>query len=252
VVYVTRPYEYAPHLVGGLDGGVSTPFPGSPRGWALAQEENGRAVVCLVGLAGAEPPTDDAGMLALAERIGGAEGAAYLRSGTPVGEAVKMRYPAGVRRHFEKAARLPAGHLVVGDALCSFDPTYGQGMTSAALQADALRRGLGGDPARLARAFYRAAATAVRTPWLLAAGGDLRFPEAEGRRSPAGGPLNRYLDRLRVAAATDPAVGRAFLRVAQLLDPPAKLMSPALVWRVFRAPRSVPRALPLRPAGEPR
>jgi hypothetical protein len=91
----------------------------------------------------------------------------------------------------------------------------------------------------------------VQTPWLLAAGGDLRFPEAEGRRQPTDGPLNRYLDRLRVAAATDPVVGRVFLRVAQLLDPPAKLMTPAMMWRVFRAPKSVPRALPRVPAAKP-
>jgi hypothetical protein len=151
----------------------------------------------------------------------------------------------------EKADRLPDGYLVMGDALCNYDPTYGQGMTSAALQADALRRLLGGDVTRLTRTFYRAAARAVQTPWLLAAGGDLRFPEAEGRRQPADGPLNRYLDRLRVAAATDLVVGRAFLRVAQLLDPPAKLMTPAMMWRVFRAPKSVPRALPRVPAAKP-
>jgi 2-polyprenyl-6-methoxyphenol hydroxylase-like FAD-dependent oxidoreductase len=241
VVYVTRPFQRHAELLGDSLGGLSVPFPGSPRGWVVISEGTDRVAVCLVGVGGAEPPTDEAGMLAYAETVPGPEAAAYLRAGIPLADATKMRYPASARRHFDRVDRHLAGFLVMGDALCSFDPIYGQGMTSAALQADALRKALRADPARLTRKFYRAAAKAVQTPWLLAAGGDLRFPGAEGRRQPGDGVLNGYLDRLRVAAASDPVVGRAFLRVAQLLAPPASLMSPAMMWRVFRAPRTPPR-----------
>jgi 2-polyprenyl-6-methoxyphenol hydroxylase-like FAD-dependent oxidoreductase len=157
-----------------------------------------------------------------------------VRTGDPVGEPVSMRYPASVRRHYERARRLPEGHLVLGDALCTFNPIYGQGMTIAALEAGLLRRLLDGGTAGLPRRFFRAAARLLDSPWSISAGNDLRFPGVEGRRPPAGRLLNGYLARYHRAATADPALGTAFIRVANLLDPPAALLAPRLVLRVLR------------------
>ena len=49
------------------------------------------------------------------------------------------------RHHYERVRDWPPGLLVVGDALCAFNPVYGQGVTVAACEAlvlrDALRSG---------------------------------------------------------------------------------------------------------------
>lgn len=42
-----------------------------------------------------------------------------------------MCSPTSVRVRYDRMPRLPQGFLVVGDALCAFNPVHGQGMTVA-------------------------------------------------------------------------------------------------------------------------
>ena len=112
-------------------------------------------------------------------------------------------------------------------------------MTVAALEALALRRliasgGTDGLPAR----FTKPAAKIVDEAWILSACGDLRFPQVEGRRQLADRIARAYLDRFRPAASIDPVLGKAFVRVANMIDPPAKLLTPGNLVRVLRAPRA--------------
>jgi 2-polyprenyl-6-methoxyphenol hydroxylase-like FAD-dependent oxidoreductase len=146
---------------------------------------------------------------------------------------VQYKYPASLRRHYEKLERFPAGYLVIGDALCSFNPIYGQGMTTAASEAVLLGECLRAGPDGLARRFFRRAAGLLDSPWSIAAGSDLVYPEVEGKRSPAMGMVNGYLDRLLRVSATDTEVNVAFQRVTNLLDPPASLFRPAILCRVL-------------------
>lgn len=239
VVYVTRHFRREPHHLGGLRGVAYQAHPGAPRGGAVLSVDGDRFAVVLHGQFGEEPPTDPAGMLAYAKRLPGPEAAEVLRTAEPLDEPVRMRYPAGTRHHYERLDRHLGGFLVTGDALCSFNPAYGQGMTAAAQQALVLRRFLAEGAGDLPRRFFRAAARAVDTPWLLATGGDLRFPEAAGRRGPADRLLDAYLTRYRAAASVDAALGRTFLAVAHMVEPPARLMAPGRVLRVLRGLRAL-------------
>jgi hypothetical protein len=45
--------------------------------------------------------------------------------------------------------------------------------------------------------------------------------------------VNAYVGRLHAAASTDAVVGAAFLRVLNLVDPPARLLRPSIVRRVL-------------------
>ncbi|NUT95531.1 MAG: 2-polyprenyl-6-methoxyphenol hydroxylase-like oxidoreductase, partial [Saccharothrix sp.] len=143
------------------------------------------------------------------------------------------RFPASLRRRYEKLRRFPEGLLVFGDAMCSFNPIYGQGMTVAALEAEALRRCLRQGEHDLARRFFRAAAKIIDPVWQLNAGGDLALPEIPGRRPPVTRAVNRYVARLQRVAGHDPVVAKAFVRTIGLLDPPSSMFAPRVLARVL-------------------
>jgi 2-polyprenyl-6-methoxyphenol hydroxylase-like FAD-dependent oxidoreductase len=162
--------------------------------------------------------------------------------------------PSSRRRHYEKLRRFPRGLLVIGDALSSFNPVYGQGMTVAAVEAHALRALLA-SPVKdddLAARFFRTAARIVDVPWSIAGGGDLRLPGVPGPRPLKVRVINSYVARVQAAAAVDPAVGLAFLRVANTVDLPDKLLRPSVALRVLRAGRTrVPAGQAPRQDGAP-
>jgi hypothetical protein len=130
---------------------------------------------------------------------------------------------------------------VLGDAFCSFNPVYGQGMSVAALEALALRDQLRRRRPPHPATFHRHLARIVDAPWELAVGGDLAFPGVEGRRTPRTRLLGAYIERLHAAAATDAELAAAFLRVAALVDPPTALMAPRIALRVLGDGRRRPR-----------
>jgi 2-polyprenyl-6-methoxyphenol hydroxylase-like FAD-dependent oxidoreductase len=103
-----------------------------------------------------------------------------IRQTTPIGVAATIKFPASVRRRYESLRRFPAGYLVVGDALCSFNPIYGQGMSVAALEAVELQTLLAEGAENLAGWFFARARKVVDTPWSIAVGSDLRMPQAVG------------------------------------------------------------------------
>jgi 2-polyprenyl-6-methoxyphenol hydroxylase-like FAD-dependent oxidoreductase len=235
VVYVSRHYRREPHHLDGRIGAAIVGFPGLPRGAAVIRQEDDQFVVLLCGMLGEDPPTDDEGMLAFAESLPATDVAEVLRSAKPLDDPAKMRYPASQWHHYEKLARHPEGFLVTGDALCNFNPVYGQGMTIAALEALTLKRLLADGPVDLPRRFYAATAKFLSQAWSVSTGADLRFPEVEGKRTPVDGLVNRYLDRYRIAASADPVLGTAFLRVTNMIDPPIRLMAGRHILRVFRS-----------------
>jgi 2-polyprenyl-6-methoxyphenol hydroxylase-like FAD-dependent oxidoreductase len=244
IVYVTRHYQHLPGQLSGIIGTAVVPYPGHRRGAALIRQEGGQWVLTLVGMLGEDPPADDAGMLAYAQSLVGPEIASVMRDSTPLDSPVKMRFPASLRRHYAKLDRIPSGLIVTGDALCSFNPVYAQGITVAALEALALREALHGAPSAasrrtpaggVAQRFAWAADRLVSAAWSLSVGGDLRFPEVAGRRQPADRLVNAYLGRLRAAASVDPAIGTVYLRVVNMVDPPTRLLAPGTIIRVARA-----------------
>jgi hypothetical protein len=122
---------------------------------------------------------------------------------------------------------------VVGDAVCSFNPIYGQGMTVAAVEALALRRHLQQGAVPGPRRWFGDLTHVVDVPWDIAVGGDLVFPGVPGRRTARIRLVNAYLARLHAAAAHDARLASAFLRVAGLVAPPQSLLRPTIALRVL-------------------
>ncbi|WP_426505651.1 FAD-dependent oxidoreductase [Dactylosporangium sp. McL0621] len=236
VTYVTRLYRHRPEHLDGMLGALTNAVPGAPRAGIAAAQENGLVAIALSGMLGERPPTDDAGMAAFADSLAAPHLATIIRSAPPAGDPVTMRYPASVRRRYERLRRFPSGYLVVADALCSFNPIYGQGMTVAALQAVRLRRLLAeraGRTGDLAPRFFRQAARIIDGPWSIAVGADLRFAGVPGRRTARVRFVNAFVHRLHRAATRDAGLGAAFLRVVNLVEPPASLLTPGTVLRVL-------------------
>lgn len=236
LVYVTQRYKMDKSLLDGLSGSVTAPVaPAQKRGGGVLPEENGRCIVMMTGLLGENPPTDREGLLEYAASLQGPHAAAVVRHGEPLTDAVRMRYPVSVRHHYEKLDRVPEGFLVAGDALCSFNPAYGQGITVSALEGLALRDVLAaGSGPGLPRRWYRAAGKVVSAAWMMSSSGDLRYPEIEGRRTPFDGIVGAYLNKFNAAISVDARLATAYLRVANMLDSPLTLMAPGTMLRVLR------------------
>jgi 2-polyprenyl-6-methoxyphenol hydroxylase-like FAD-dependent oxidoreductase len=208
------------------------------RGAAMLAQEGDRWIVTLFGYLGERPPTDPDGFVAWAASLPTPDVHEVIAKGELLQAPVPARFPGSVRHRYERLDHFPEGYVVTGDAVCSFNPVYGQGMTVSALEALALRDCLRDGAGQLGRRFFRSAAKLIDIPWGIAVGADLRFPEVGGPRTPKVRMVNAYLARLHVAAGSDPVLGRAFLRVVNLIDPPEHLMSPELAFRVMRGTRA--------------
>ncbi|MGW4156817.1 FAD-dependent oxidoreductase [Micromonospora chersina] len=236
-VYVSRDYRRAP---GDTDFAavISSPSPEAPYGGVAISAEGDRWMVTLLGVGPDHaPPVDSEGYLAFAGRLPAPELHALLSRAEPLGPPKRMRLPTSQRRRYERLARLPEGFIAVADALCSFNPAYGQGMTVAAAEAIVLRDCLRRGRRDLPRRFFAAAAKVVDVPWDMAVGADLRHPAVVGPRSGRTRFLNGYVTRLHAAAARHPVVGRRFLSVANLMTPPPGLFAPGIVARVLWSSR---------------
>lgn len=214
------------------------PEPGRPRMFAAASYENDTAMFAVGAMAGLEPPRTADEMLTFAADFAPASALAAFADAEPLGEVAQYRVPSNRWRRYDKMRRLPAGLIVLGDAICSFNPIYGQGMTVAAIEAVVLRECLRRGDKDLPRRFFRASAKKILIAWQTAAGSDLALPEVKGKAPLSMRLSNAYLDRVMTAAEHDPAVTLSFLRVMGMMDSPARLLTPGFIFRVLRTRRT--------------
>lgn len=150
-----------------------------------------------------------------------------------IGEVIRYQMPHSQRRRYERLERWPEGLLAMGDAITSFNPIYGQGMTVAACEALVLQQQLTRGLPGIASRFFRAAAQVIDIPWQLAVGGDLSIDAVPGPRPLPVRIVNAYVARIYRVAPHDPVVSLAFQRVVHMLDQPASLFAPRILWRVL-------------------
>jgi 2-polyprenyl-6-methoxyphenol hydroxylase-like FAD-dependent oxidoreductase len=227
---------HVPHREGDLDGRsvtVSAATPEVPRGGAAIRQEDGSWVLMLFGYCEDQPPLDPDGFRGYAATIVSSDFSALLE-GRPLLEPPRAyRFPDCRRRRFEHMT-VPAGYAAVGDAICSFDPTFGQGMSVAALEAVALGEAVAQGREEVRTAYHRAAAGIVDRAWTIVVGADLLIDGTQGVTPPGHRVVSRYVRRAQRVAHRDPAVARAVMRVTNLLAAPPSLMAPGVAWRVLR------------------
>ncbi len=231
--YSSRYYRReAQHLDGDVFATIGA-TPANRRAAGMLAQEGERWIVTLAGYFGDYPPTDEAGFVQFARSLPAPDVYNLICDATPLSAPVQYRFPSNQRWHYEKSARFPAGLLVLGDAICSFTPLYGQGMSVAALEAGALKECLAVRPEQLAAAFFARAGRIVDMAWTISVGTDQKLAGTQPG-SVAERLFGWYLDRLQVAARHDAQAALAFLRVSNLLARPRSVLRPAVMLRVLR------------------
>lgn len=236
VGYASRRYRLPPDALGNDLVLLSAPTPRRPRGGGLSLIEGDQCQVTLMGVLGDHPPIDPDGFERFAADLALPDVYDVLRHAEPLDDPVAFRHPSSIRRRYDRLTQFPDGLAVLGDAVCTLNPIYGQGMTVAALEAATLRRHLSRGRSLRPRGYLRDVGRISGVAWTMTLGADLSFPEVEGRRTPANQMFGRYVGRLQAGAAHDARLGRAFLRVTSLVDPPPTLLRPSVLLRAITAP----------------
>lgn len=235
--YTTRLFRRVPTDLGGDVAAIIAPKPPKEMrvGFALAMEGN-RWIVTMGGWLGNHCPRDPEGYLEFSKGLATQDIYGLISRAEPLTDATSFAFPSNLRRRYDRLKRFPKGFLVTGDALCSFNPLYGQGMSVATLEALALRDCLESESSTddVWRPFFKAASRVIDGPWMIASGGDFAFEGVTGSRPFANGAINWYLERVHKAASTNRRVCRAFFDVANLLATPPALFKPSIVARVAK------------------
>ncbi|MEO7110964.1 MAG: FAD-dependent monooxygenase [Polyangiaceae bacterium] len=212
--------------------------PNETRGGLIYPVEDDRWCVTLSGAGLDYPPTDDAGFLDFARRQPTPLIYEAIRDARPVSPIHGFRRLENRRRHFERMKNWPAGFIVIGDAMCAFNPVFAQGMSVSALGAMTLRRCLRAhdprDP-RFGRSFQRALARTNAAPWFMTTTEDLRWSVTEGAPCTWKHRLaQRYLDHVSGLASESPRINRLNLEVWHLVKPPWMLLNPMMAVEPLR------------------
>ncbi len=232
--YATRTYRLRPDAMDGDRLILTIGTLAHPRFGALAAIEGDRHVLTLGGICADYPPTDPEGFADFVSTLPTGDIAAAVAGAEPLDEPVQFRFPVSTRNRYERLREFPAGLLVIGDAVCSFNPIYGQGMTVAAMQALALRRYIAASIADTPSRFFKDIAAVIDNPWDIAVGADLAFPQVPGSRSAKVRFVNAYLPRLHAAAVDDGELALSMIKVIGLKSWPAGLLRPDRMLRVLR------------------
>jgi 2-polyprenyl-6-methoxyphenol hydroxylase-like FAD-dependent oxidoreductase len=233
ISYATRRFRRRPGDAGTALAILQPATAAVPRSGVLIAQENDEWIAGVTGYHGVRPPTALPDFLAYARTLESPALATILERLEPLDDGCTYRFQASVRRRYERLIDLPDGLLVTGDALCSFDPAFGQGMSTAALEAVALRTCLSEGREDLGLRFFFRAAHHIDTPWQIVVGGMPPAPGTTVRKPLSERLVGAYLTALRSAAADDPKLARAFLRVAHMTASPRSLMTPGNVARVL-------------------
>jgi 2-polyprenyl-6-methoxyphenol hydroxylase-like FAD-dependent oxidoreductase len=235
--YMTRLYRRRPEQFNGKLGAVFAACPPDWRIGVIAAQEGERWIVGLGGYLGDHPPADEEGFLEFARSLQRPDIFQVIREAEKLSPLMPYRFGTNLRRHYAELNRFPQGFLVYGDALCSFNPVYGQGMTVAIMESLALRQCLAAGTDGIARRFFGAADRLIDIPWQIAVGTDLQHPGVKGKRPAPLRFFNWYLAQLFRAAQTDVVLTTRFLEVLNLIRQPAALLEPRTALRVLSGNR---------------
>jgi 2-polyprenyl-6-methoxyphenol hydroxylase-like FAD-dependent oxidoreductase len=231
-------------------------FAGAPddrrNGFLLAVEDN-RWMVCIAELHCSRPPLDLTEFLDAASRLRTRTIHDAIRNARPMGMPQRFALAESSWRHYETMAEFPQGLIPIGDAICRFDPVFGQGMSVAAREASILadlllrRAGDGKGLAGLPRDYLAEVQPWIAGAWSMSATPDLAYPQTRGERPADLEHTLDFVSALHRVAASDPEVHELLVAVRHLARRSDVLQEPELVDRV-RAEMAAALPATARPA----
>lgn len=213
--------------------------PDGSRAGILYPIEDERWIVTVAGVGGDYPPTDEAGFVDFTRSLRSPILYEIIKDAQPLSPIYGYRRAENRLRHYERLARLPEGLVAIGDAVCAFNPIYGQGMTAAAMSALTLARCLSEQSQHrftgFAYRFQHQLAKVNATAWMMATSEDLRWATTKGGQPTTSQRLlHWYLDQVRRLTVEHPDALQAFMEVLHLIKPPATLFQPAILVPVLQ------------------
>jgi 2-polyprenyl-6-methoxyphenol hydroxylase-like FAD-dependent oxidoreductase len=208
--------------------------PGSSRAGIISSVEGGRWIVTLSGYFGEHPPTDDEGFLAFTRTLATPHVTEALAGARPLSEAVRHKVPSSRWLHYETLKRLPESFILFGDAVCAFNPIYGQGMSVTSLcarllgeQLTAHARASPGSLQGFSQRFQRELAELLTVPWKMSTTMDLKYPQTQGARYFGMSFVQWGFDAMIGLAAVTGPRGRPFYEMLHMMRGAEAMMSPA-------------------------
>ena len=234
--YASCWYQFTSHRQTDWKGIVLMPkAPKFKRGGTIIPVESNRWIVTLGGIGGDYPPTDELGFLEFARSLRSPYIYQAIKDAQPLSPVYGYRRAENHLRHYEKLERFPDNFLILGDAVCSFNPIYGQGMTVAALGALTLKRclqqqklnGVNLNLKGVSRRFQKQLAQVNHTPWLMATGEDLSWPTTiGGETSPMIQLIHSYMKLVKILSCYDQRIQRIFAEVINMTKPSSAFFTP--------------------------
>jgi 2-polyprenyl-6-methoxyphenol hydroxylase-like FAD-dependent oxidoreductase len=214
-------------------------IPQDTRGGGIFCIEGGRYLVTAMGHHKDYAPTNWAGFLEHMKSLPQPHIYREIKNLQPLGEAKEYRYAHYLRRHYERLERFPRGLIVLGDAMCSLNPVYGQGMTVAAKEVEHLDQCLqqcirtGGNLDNFVLPFFKGAANIVNVAWNGVTVEDFKYPQTRGER-PRGYAIARWMnDRFFALSGVDEEFAVAFNKVLHLAAPPSSILKPKYLFKAI-------------------
>jgi flavin-dependent dehydrogenase len=208
------------------------------RGAGLFEIEGGLWMASLGGYSGDYPPTDHEGFMEYAKTLQEPDFYDAIKDAEPISDIIGYRRTLNIMRHYERLERFPEHFALVGDAVCGFNPIYGQGMTSAAMGAVLLGETLKaakGQLMGLGKTFQQRLAKQNQTMWLMSTAEDFRQPATIGKRPGWSTKLvQTYIDWVIDLTPYDKYAINAFVLVMNLNAPPTSLFQPRILAAVLR------------------
>ena len=200
--------------------------------------EGDRWMVTLAGYHGDAPPTDPKGFLNFAKDLARPEYYEALKGAKPLTDVWSHKLPSDYRRYYEKMRNFPDGLVVMGDAVCSFNPIFGQGMTTAAMGSKNLKNCLERQNPKhlkgLSRRFQKGTASYNNIAWLLSTTEDMRYKETEAKRQFILPVLNWYKGVLLELSSQDENVATRFLQVMHFQKGLEAIAHPMVIFKAIK------------------
>ncbi len=233
VSYASCTYQRCVEHIPGISAVIVAASPKAPRSGVLLSQEGNRWILTVAAYLGEQIPLDHAGLLAYVREMADPTLYSIIANAEPLEKPVAYKVPSNLRRRYEQLKNFPQGYLVFGDAICSFNPIYAQGMSVAAQEALLLAACLRAGEVQLSERFFQRVSKLIDNPWQIAVGNDLRLPGVKGPRPVMTRFINWYMSRLHHAAQRDATLSIAFLKVVNMVASPPSVMQPRIVWRVL-------------------